>query len=85
MVSMRLPVLLTVPEPLHALNKAELRPGEHLIWSGQSLVKRLARRALPLALFGVPWTALAASDTVSVTGRPGGFNLFPRFGSPFGC
>lgn len=39
--------------------EAELESGERLLWWARPLAGRLAIRALPLVLFGIPWTAFA--------------------------
>lgn len=77
--------------------EAELGDGERLIWAEQPVVGRYARQALPIVLFGIPFTAFAlfwmASAWVMMFGFPGGgrevqgpglpFSLFPYFGIPF--
>jgi hypothetical protein len=47
----------TVPEHLAPLIAAELQDGERIVWIGQPLPRRFARRSIPAVLFGIPWTA----------------------------
>ncbi len=72
--------------------RSELRDGERLVWTGQPRPSRFAKGALPIVLFGIPWTALAivwmaAASGLLFGGGNGGmgaFNLiFPLFGLPF--
>jgi len=84
----------TLPEELDARVRSELDQNEQLLWVGQPRPGRLARQALPLVLFGIPWTAFSlfwiamASGMLFGANRPGGpFNaitiIFPVFGLPF--
>lgn len=65
----------------------ELEPGEKVFWAGQPRPGRHALRALPIALFGVPWTAFAVFWTVMASGIGGQAHefgwLFGLFGLPF--
>jgi hypothetical protein len=82
-----------LPPDVDARVRAELRDGERLIWVGQPVPGRFARRALPFVLFGVPWTAfalfwmgMAAFMMFGAGGNNGGFGFmacFPLFGLPF--
>lgn len=66
----------------------ELESGEQLLWSGRPDPKQLSRRALPVLLFGIPFTAFAvfwmlgAAGITSLVssgfrgvGAPGGLGL----------
>lgn len=66
----------------------ELRSGERLVWSGQPIASRLARRSIGIVLFGIPWTAFAVFWIAGASGfkmpdfsHPSG--LFALFGVPF--
>ena len=79
-----------LPASLRTLIEAELDPGEHLTWLAQPLGGRLARQAVPAALFGgvwtllaVLWTAGAAWGTGAAPADAGWFRWFPLFGLPF--
>ena len=67
-----------------------LDPGEHLLWSGSPDPGRSATQVLPAALFGIPFAGFAAFwmyTAYHMTARgahlPGGWALFPLFGTPF--
>lgn len=45
-----------IPFDLQGKIDSELAGGEYLVWSGQPLPGRYARRAIPVALFGLVWT-----------------------------
>ncbi|HTO92542.1 MAG TPA: hypothetical protein VMJ70_15530 [Candidatus Sulfotelmatobacter sp.] len=69
---------------------AQLDPGERLLWSGFPSPGAAARRALPAAAFGIPFTAFAVfwiATAYSFTSKgphvPGPWALFPLFGIPF--
>jgi hypothetical protein len=85
-----------LPVDLDVLVRSELSDGERLLWVGQPRPSRIAYGAIPLVLFGIPWTAfalfwVAMSYTMSggfnqVNGGPapfGVFRFFPLFGLPF--
>jgi hypothetical protein len=69
----------------------QLDPGEGLLWSGAPSPGRMALSALPVTVFGIPFSAFAAywiymaftitSKSKSSLGGP--LNLFPLFGVPF--
>lgn len=46
----------------------ELEPNEQLLWSGQPDPKQLSRRAMPVLLFGIPFTAFAVFWTLGAAG-----------------
>jgi hypothetical protein len=82
--------------PAHLKNRVqgELDQDEQLLWIGQPQPGRMARKAIPLMIFGIPFTAFAlfwmtmASGILFVGGNadfgPGIFLLcFPLFGIPF--
>jgi hypothetical protein len=70
-----------------------LEPGEVILWQGRPRPGRLARKALPSVLFGLPWTAFALlwtalASTPLLSERQAGLSLggslcFPLFGLPF--
>src|SRR6478609_3430837 len=73
---------------LQQLIHSELRPSEVLAWSSSPRPGRMALRALPLVLFGIPWTAFALFWIAGASGfkMPDfshGFGFFPLFGVPF--
>jgi hypothetical protein len=87
-----------LPEELDARVRSELDSGEQLLWVGQPRPSRFARSAIPLVLFGIPWTAFALFWMAGASGiwfagfggqknRPPGvgvfFGCFPLFGLPF--
>jgi hypothetical protein len=83
-----------LPPDLDARVRAELRPGERLLWVGQPRRRRFPREALPAFLFGIPFTAFAVFWTalaVWIVSRGHGANdpgllfriVFPLFGLPF--
>ena len=84
------------PETQTAVN-AELAPGERVVWSGQPIAGRLARKGLLLSLFAIPfagfavfWMVGAGATTSHFTGSDLGpvswvARLFPLFGLPFLC
>lgn len=84
-----------IPYEIQKMIDSELSSGERVTWSGQPLPARLARRAIPVVLFGIPWTAFAIFWTVSAsrmtnhgkTEAGGIFSFFhvffPLFGLPF--
>ncbi len=82
-----------LPSELEERVQAELRPGERLIWAGQPRPGRLMKTAVPVVLFGIPFTAFAIFWVVAASGilfanalggGPGDvFSCFPLFGVPF--
>lgn len=82
-------------EPLReqeAVVRAELEPGEKLLWSGKSGIStgQAIRKSFPIMLFAIPWTAFAIFWICAASGfrlpdldnlHPA--NLFPLFGIPF--
>lgn len=67
-----------------------LDPGERLLWSGSPSPNRSATQVLPAAFFGIPFAGFAAFwmyTAYHMTSRgahmPGGWALFPLFGTPF--
>ena len=79
-----------IPFELQRLIDSELQRDERVTWSAQPLPGRLARKAWPIVLFGLPWTAFAvfwvamAAHGIRATGSSGLFSLvFPLFGVPF--
>jgi hypothetical protein len=68
----------------------ELNSDEKLLWSGQPEAKRLAMQAMPIFLFGIPWTAfacfwvaMACWGATRAKGAEGFMMFFPLFGLPF--
>uniref|UniRef100_A0A7C4LKX9 Uncharacterized protein n=1 Tax=Schlesneria paludicola TaxID=360056 RepID=A0A7C4LKX9_9PLAN len=87
----------SLPDDLDARVRAEIRAGERLVWVGQPRPGRLARGAIPIVLFGIPWTAFAVFWMAAASGAlfggfgenngpgevGGFFTWFPLFGLPF--
>jgi hypothetical protein len=48
-----------LPNKLRILVETELNPGEDITWIGSPIPRLFARRALPIVLFGIPWTLFA--------------------------
>jgi hypothetical protein len=79
-----------IPTERQRLIDSELYRDERVTWSAQPLPGRMARKAWPTLLFGLPWTAFAvfwvimASRGIRGAGPSGMFSLFfPLFGVPF--
>ncbi len=80
--------LMVLPVDLQSIVRSELKRDEEVFWVGQPDPGRFSRSALPIVLFGIPWTAFAifwiygasGFKSPSVSG-PAGF--FPLFGLPF--
>ena len=75
-------------DDLASLVEAELAPGERVEWLDQPLPSRRAWSALPVVLFGIPWTAFSVFWVVAASGFKvpnfdHGFGFFPLFGLPF--
>ena len=72
-----------------AVAEKELAPGEKLIWADQPRAGALARRELPKAFFGIPFTAFAvfwvtgAYVATQKSSNTGPFVFFPLFGLLF--
>lgn len=84
----------SLPDELDARVRSELDHGEQLLWVGQPRPSRFARQAIPLVLFGIPWTAFSILWSAMATwglrgaGRNAGAPdfvsvFFPLFGLPF--
>jgi hypothetical protein len=84
----------SLPPELDARVRSELGDGERLLWVGQPRPGRFARSAIPIVLFGIPWTAFALFWMATASGvwfggfkGAGGvgalFACFPLFGLPF--
>ena len=68
--------------------KNEVRTKERIIWSDKPRPTSLARRGIPLAIFGIPWTAFSvfwvfAASGFSFPSFSKGWDFFPLFGIPF--
>lgn len=78
-----------MPRELRDALGTEMDQDEHLLWAGQPDPARMAWQALPLVIFGIPWTAFsvfwvgAAAAGASRVPGAGFFLLFPLFGLPF--
>jgi len=82
-----------LPPELDSRVRSELNRGERLLWVGQPRPGRFMRMAIPIVLFGLPWTAFSIFWMVGASGLlfggfgkgpPGAFRvLFPLFGLPF--
>lgn len=79
-------------EEMRAMAGREIQPGETLRWVGAPDGRRAWRPALPIVLFGVPWTLFALfwegmaiwGTSTHRTSAPSGFDVvFPLFGLPF--
>ena len=82
------PDLWQLPERLRGLVEAELRERERIVWVGRPMPWRMARQALPIVLFAIPWTAFAIFWICGAAGFKvpkfdAGPDLFPLFGIPF--
>lgn len=87
---------MTMPEAeMQRTVLAELAPGERIKWLGKPDPAQYARQALPMVIFGIPWTLFAlfweggaiqpALQGIDRAGGPGmAFSImFPLFGLPF--
>ena len=78
---------MSIPSDLASMVQGELTDGEKLVWTGRPLVGRIVLMALPLFLFGIPFTAFAvvwmggAGWMGGQVGRGGSW--FALFGLPF--
>lgn len=77
-----------IPRELTALVDTELQPGERIVWTGQPLPSRFARRSLGMVIFAIPWTAfavfwIAAACQFKIPDFSQGGGFFPLFGLPF--
>jgi hypothetical protein len=82
-------------DDLDVLVRSELSHGERLLWVGQPQPTRFAYSAIPIVLFGIPWTAfalfwIAGASSFGASNKVGGspagvgvFQFFPLFGLPF--
>ena len=78
----------TISSKIQNLIQSELRSSERLIWSSSPNPTRMAKKAFPLVLFGLPWTAFAMFWMAGASGFKApdfshGFGFFPLFGLPF--
>jgi hypothetical protein len=78
----------TLPQDLQQRLRAELRPGEMVIWSGQPDPGRFMKSGFKLWFFFVPWTAFAIFWIGGASGFhmptfDSGWSFFPLFGLPF--
>lgn len=82
------------PGDAQLCSQSELQGGESLVWSGAADPSRSAMSALPAALFGIPFAAVAFSmmskayrGTNNLANHhntlASGFSAFPLFGLPF--
>lgn len=77
-----------IPFEIQRMIDSELSSGERVTWSGQPIPGRLARKAIPLVIFGIPWTAFAIFWTFGAwhttkAAHDGYSSAFPLFGLPF--
>jgi hypothetical protein len=75
---------------LQSLVDSELQHGERVTWVEQPIPRRVARKALPLLIFAIPWTAFAvfwmcaaAWMSFKAEAKSGFAYAFPLFGLPF--
>ncbi len=79
----------SLPPELEERVHAELRSDERLLWVGQPIPKRFARKALPIMLFGIPFLLFSVFWMVMASGMGFGRGfgmmgmLFSLFGLPF--
>jgi len=84
-----------LPDELQIRVNSEMRGGEKLVWSGQPIPGRFMRAAIPMMLFGIPFTGFALFWIAAALGKlSGGLNqghgdglrfasFVPLFGIPF--
>jgi len=80
--------LQIIPFQIQQMLDAELARDETLRWTAQPKCGRFARQALPIFLFGIPWTAFAvfwicSAADFQVPDSSEGWHLFPLLGLPF--
>ena len=80
--------LRDLPHGLRSLVEAELDRDERILWIGMPLPWNVARQALPILLFAIPWTGfalfwMAGASGFSIPDFKEGFDFFPLFGVPF--
>lgn len=74
---------------LRQMVETELNKNESSLWAGQPRPGRMAVKAIPIALFAIPFTAFAVFWICGASGfkmpdfSEGGFSFFPLFGLPF--
>ncbi len=73
---------------LRDMVERELNKNERVLWVGQPIPAKMARKSLPAVLFGIPWTGFALFWMAGASGfrvpdfdEP--FDFFPLFGLPF--
>src|SRR5687767_9095305 len=81
-----------LPRETAARIDAELRPGERIVWIGQPIPGRFARKSIGMVLFGIPCTAISvfwmiAAGSMSAQESDGARDsfdfFFPLLGLPF--
>ena len=77
-----------LPEHLQQRLRAELKPGESLVWSSQPNADQFMKSGFLLWLFFIPWTVIsliwiASALNFQLPQFNGGQNLFPLLGIPF--
>ena len=80
--------LWDLPESLRSMVEAELDLSEKIAWIGRPRGRRSMLKALPLVLFGIPWTAfvlfwIAGAAGFGLPDFNDPFDFFPLFGTPF--
>ncbi len=72
---------------LRDMVERELNKNERVLWVGQPLPAKMARKSLPAVLFGIPWTGFALFWMAGASGfrvpdfdEP--FDFFPLFWTP---
>jgi hypothetical protein len=76
------------PFEIQTFVNEELLHGEHTVWHGQPSPKSFSREALPMFLFGIPWTIFSvgwvAMSLFMTSGADSPIGIiFPLFGLPF--
>ena len=80
--------IFSLPHQLQQRLRAELKPGESLVWAGQPSPDRFMRDGFKTWFFFLPWTAFAIYWMAGASGFhwprfDREWDLFPLFGLPF--
>ena len=79
---------VNLPQHLQQRLRAELRPGESIVWAGQPIPDRFMKGGFLLWFFFIPWTAfslfwIAGASGFKLPSFDSGWSFFPLFGLPF--
>ncbi|MEM9294898.1 MAG: hypothetical protein AAGA57_03775 [Planctomycetota bacterium] len=69
--------LFDLPPKLLAAVEAELEPEETVLWFAQPSPGRMVKKALPVLVFAIPWTACAVFFTTAALGMHGHLQKSP--------